>query len=123
MKRKEARRGPDRFVFIRDGFYFWAFLLTPLWMLYRRLWLVLIGYLLLSGALAFGLPPLGLGGGPAFAIQLLLSILIGLEAGALRRWTLRRHKWREAGLVSADNHEGAERRFFDAWARDEPAVP
>ena len=24
---------PVRFVFVRDGFYFWAFLLSPLWML------------------------------------------------------------------------------------------
>ena len=38
---------PERFVFVRDGFSFWAFLLGPLWMLWHRLWLVLIGYLVL----------------------------------------------------------------------------
>ena len=32
-------------MFVRDGFYFWAFLLGPLWMLWRRLWLVLVVYL------------------------------------------------------------------------------
>src|SRR5262249_62058490 len=36
---------PDRFVFVRDGFSWWAFLLTPLWMLWHRLWLALIVYL------------------------------------------------------------------------------
>ena len=25
-----------RFVFVRDGFHFWAFLLAPLWMLRHR---------------------------------------------------------------------------------------
>ena len=27
-----ARATPTRFVFVRDGFYFWAFLFGPLWM-------------------------------------------------------------------------------------------
>src|SRR3954471_22123307 len=36
--------GTDRFVFVRDGFHFWAFLLAPLWLLRHRLWLALLGY-------------------------------------------------------------------------------
>ena len=36
-----------RFVFVRDGFHFWAFLLAPLWMLRHRMWLELIAYLAL----------------------------------------------------------------------------
>ena len=38
-------RDPERFVFVRDGFSFWAFLLAPLWLLWHRLWLVLLGYI------------------------------------------------------------------------------
>ena len=34
----------ERFAFVRDGFYFWAFLFAPLWMLWHRMWLVLVGY-------------------------------------------------------------------------------
>src|ERR1700731_1553568 len=34
----------DRFAFVRDGFYGWAFLLGPLWMIRHRLWLVLLIY-------------------------------------------------------------------------------
>ena len=37
-----GRRDPERFVFVRDGFHFWAFLLAPLWLLWHRLWLVLV---------------------------------------------------------------------------------
>ena len=40
----DRRRRRDRFVFVRDGFSFWAFLLAPLWMLWHRLWLVLLLY-------------------------------------------------------------------------------
>src|SRR5215469_11148463 len=42
---------PNRFVFVRDGFSWWAFLLAPLWMLRHRLWLALAIYLLLAVAL------------------------------------------------------------------------
>ena len=31
MKRTEP--DPERFKFVRDGFYFWAFLLGPVWMM------------------------------------------------------------------------------------------
>jgi len=34
---------PGRFVFVRDGFSFWAFLLGPVWMLWHGMWLVLVG--------------------------------------------------------------------------------
>src|SRR5687768_3953512 len=41
-----AEADTDQFVFVRDGFYFWAFLFGPLWMIWRRLWLVLLLYLI-----------------------------------------------------------------------------
>ncbi|HET9903675.1 MAG TPA: DUF2628 domain-containing protein [Xanthobacteraceae bacterium] len=115
---REARRGPERFAFVRDGFHFWAFLLGPLWMLWHRLVLVLIGYLVLLVGLSVGLSAAGASSGAAFTAQLLLAILVGLEAPTLRRFTLRRRGWREVGVVSADDREAAERRFFDQWERE-----
>ncbi len=48
---------PERFVFVRDGFHVWAFMLTPLWLLAHRLWLAFIiyvvGYGLVGVAFAF----------------------------------------------------------------------
>ena len=41
----DSAADPERFVFVRDGFYFWAFVLAPLWLLLHRLWLVLAGYI------------------------------------------------------------------------------
>ena len=38
-----AARDRQRFVFVRDGFHFWALLLGPLWLLWHRLWLALLG--------------------------------------------------------------------------------
>jgi hypothetical protein len=116
-KWREERRGPERFAFVRDGFHFWAFLLTPLWMIRRRLWLVLIGYVLLWVAISAALYFLN-ARSAMFAVYLLLGFLVGLEASSLRRWTLRRRGWREVGVVVAKDQEEAERRFFDTWDGD-----
>src|SRR5262245_39028934 len=108
---------PARMAFVRDGFTFWAFLLGPLWMLWHRLWLVLIGYLVLAGGLQFALARFGATGTATTLVALLIAILVGLEAASLRRWTLNRRRWNEVGVVVADDVNMAERRFFDAWVR------
>jgi hypothetical protein len=113
--RSPARRAPDRFAFVRDGFHFWAFLVPPVWMLLRRLWLVLVAFVALTAALQFALHAVDASESARFWAQLLLAALIGLEAATLRRWTLRRNGWRDAGIVSGDGLETAERRFFAAW--------
>jgi hypothetical protein len=109
----------ERFAFVRDGFSWWAFLFAPLWMLRHRMWLVLIGYVVIVGAIEV---PVKLSGAPASAasvIGLLLGLLVGLEAGTLRRFTLNRRGWKNLAVVSGDDLEDAERRFFDAWLQRE----
>jgi hypothetical protein len=114
----EVAADPERFVFVRDGFHFWAFLLGPLWMLRYRLWLVLVLYLVVMAVLHAALWALGIAVGLRLATDLLLAILVGLEAPTLRRWTLGRRRWLTLGVVVADDVEMAERRFFDTWNRD-----
>jgi uncharacterized protein DUF2628 len=116
-----AAAEPYRFVFIRDGFSWWAFLLTPLWMLRHRLWLALAIYLLVTAALDVGLRALGASMLTLVVASLLISVLVGLEAGTLRRFKLARRHWRNIGVVTGDDREDAERRFFDAWIRQAPA--
>jgi hypothetical protein len=106
---------PDRFVFVRDGFSFWAFLLGPLWMLRHRLWLVFVGYVIVAVALQVGLRLIGASSGVIITVSLLLALLVGFEAATLRRFTLARRRWKNVGIVVADDLESAERRFFDAW--------
>jgi hypothetical protein len=113
---------PDGFVFVRDGFSFWAFLLGPLWMLGYRLWLELLAYLAVAGSLAGVLYLLGASSTVRAAAGLLLALLIGFEAATLRRFSLRRRGWSDLGIVVADDLEAAERRFFDVWVKGEPRV-
>src|SRR5689334_24749900 len=119
--RADTASAAERFVFVRDGFSWWAFLLTPLWMLRHRLWLALAIYLLVTVALDVGLRALGASMLTLVVASLLISVLVGLEAGTLRRFKLARRHWRNIGVVTGDDVEDAERRFFDAWIRRVPA--
>jgi hypothetical protein len=110
-----VRGGTDRFVFVRDGFHVWAFLLAPLWLIWRRLWLALIGYVAVMTGVGFALSRLQAGSGVRFVVLALIAFLIGFEAASLWRWTLSRRRWRQIDIVVADDEETAERRFFDRW--------
>jgi len=116
-KAGEPASDPQRFVFVRDGFHFWAFLLAPLWLLYRRLWLVLVLYLVVSGVLGVAFVALRAPMTLQVAVDLLIALLLGFEAATLWRWTLARRGWRTLGFVVGDDEENAERRFFAEWTK------
>ena len=59
LRPSEAAPNPERFVFVRDGFYFWAFLFSVLWMLWHRMWLILLVY---------------------------VAVVVGVEIGVALRW-------------------------------------
>src|SRR4029450_14003028 len=44
----------DKFVFVRDGFHFWAAVASVIWLLWHRLWLALLGRVVLMVAVPFG---------------------------------------------------------------------
>jgi hypothetical protein len=106
----------DRFMFLADRFSLGAFLLGPLWMIWRRLWVVLIVYLVGVGLVGYGLWRLGIDWTGSAVVFGLIHLLLGLEATSLVRWTRVRHGWRECGIVIADDLDLAERRFFDNQA-------
>ncbi len=105
----------DKFVFVRDGFHFWAAIAGVIWLVWHRLWLALTGWIVLMVAIQFGLSALGASGSAIFAVDILVALLMGFEAASLQRWTLSRRKWRQLDVVVADDAEAAERRFFDRW--------
>ncbi len=122
-------RGPnplpdaERFIFVRDGFHFRAFLFAPLWMIWHRMWLVLAGYLIVSAVLETALVALGASAMDVSVVALLILLLVGLEASTLRRFSLNRRGWRNVGIISGDDLEDAERRFFEAWVHQLPSQP
>ncbi len=115
-------RAIDRFTFVRDGFHVWAALLGVLWLAWHRLWLALIGWIVLMAVVDFAMVKLRLGGGTILLTDILLALLLGFEAASLKRWTLSRRRWRELDVVVADDEEAAERRFFDRWTAKQRAL-
>jgi hypothetical protein len=105
----------DKFVFVRDGFHLWAAVLGVVWLAWHRLWLALIGWIVVMAAIDFALARLGVSPMAIFLVDGVLALLLGFEAASLRRWTLSRRNWRQLDIVVADDEEQAERRFFDRW--------
>ena len=123
LRATEAAPDPERFVFVRDGFSIWAFLVAALWMLWHRMWLILVVYVVVAAGLETVLRYAGVGSPVLSIVALLISLLVGIEAGTLRRFTLARRGWKNVGVVSAYDLEDAERRFFADWVRAAPTVP
>jgi hypothetical protein len=115
-------RATDRFTFVRDGFHVWAALLGPLWLIWNRLWLALLGWIAVTAVVELGTRALGAGAGAVWLAGALLALLMGFEAASLQRWTLSRRNWRQLDIVVAGDEEAAERRFFDRWTAKQRAV-
>jgi hypothetical protein len=123
LRKYDTAPDPERFVFVRDGFSFWAFLFGPLWMLRHRMWLILIGYVAAVVAMQLALRQAGASNEMSALAAMLVALLVGIEAGTLRRFTLGRRRFRPLGVIVAEDREAAERRFFDSWVRGETLAP
>jgi hypothetical protein len=116
-KQCETTSAPERFVFVRDGFHFWAFVLAPFWLLRYRLWLAFAIYVAVSILLGLGLRIVGAPSAVQFLAGMLLAVLFGFEASTFRRRKLTRRGWKILGFVVGEDVEMAEQRFFAEWAK------
>ena len=105
----------DRLAFVKEGFSWPALFVPALWLIYQRMWIELILFLVAFGALqwAFGLNEqtqavLGWA-------SLALVVLFAFEANDLRTAALERRGYRLAGVVTGSDRADAELSFFRAW--------
>jgi len=103
-------RQTDRLAFVPDRFSFLAFLFSAIWLLFHRMWLVLLGYLAIT--LVVELLTLTIADQATGIVALIVSLLFGFEAQALRRWSLERKGWRVVGIVDGRSQAEAELRFL-----------
>jgi len=117
----DALRDAERTQFVRDGFS-WAALLVPfLYLIWHRMWLVLVLWIAVVAATQAAAAALG---APAPLIAgVALALLTGFEAATLRRWTLSRRRWRYAGVVAGTDRDDCERRFFADRLNGHPGAP
>jgi hypothetical protein len=110
--------GGDDIVLIRSGFSWAAALLTPLWLIWHRLWLGLGLYLLLMLPLGVLLEMIDIADPADLAIGAAIAFLCGCSAADFRRWILARRGWRLAAVVAANDAWEAELRYRSlAYAR------
>jgi hypothetical protein len=116
---KGALRGDGRALdgaaIVPDGFSWPAFAFSVLWFLYHRLWLAAVLVIALLAGLAIGGRVLGMSPIAAVAISLLASLLIGLEASSLRRWTYARNGLPACDAVVAASRDEAEAKAVTRW--------
>src|SRR6266487_6289109 len=86
LKAHESAPAPERFVFVRDGFSFWAFLLAPLWMLRHRLLLAFTGYVIVAIGLQVALRLVGASTGVTVTVAALLFFFFSSRRRHTR-WT------------------------------------
>lgn len=116
-------RALDRALVVKDGFSWGAFLFTVLWFFAHRLWLagLLVAAAIVTVAVCAYLA--GAGPGAIWLAVFLSSILVGLEASSLRRWTLGRRGRPVVDVLSAGSAAEAETKAFERWLSGEAADP
>jgi uncharacterized protein DUF2628 len=121
-----ANRTPEeaeRVVFLREKFSWPALVFGPLWLVWNRLWLGFAFWLGAVGLIAAAIATSHLGAVAASFALSVPSLILAFEATLLRQQKLVASGFREAGVVLAEDIEGAERRFFDGWLLREKAKP
>ncbi|MBI1385997.1 MAG: DUF2628 domain-containing protein [Rhizobiales bacterium] len=113
---RDAMARAESFVLVSEGFSWFAFLLAPVWAIANRAWLVLVGVIAAAIGIELLLQAIGVAEWARGFAGLLVSLLIGLEAPNLLRWTLERKGYREAGMVSGADRALCELQFLEAWA-------
>jgi hypothetical protein len=112
----------ESLAFVKDGFGWGAALFAPVWLAAHRLWWPLLGYVAANGLFELGRMALPSAGSWIALAGVALHLLIGLEAGTLRRWGLARRGWRMLAVVSGKSPAECERRFFEAWLPAQPVI-
>jgi hypothetical protein len=108
-------------VFVKDGFNWPALFFAGPWLIYRRMWLTLVGYIVVAMAATWAAAQIS--EGFATFVGLAIHVLFALEANQLRVWTLERNGYRMIAVSEGRNLEEAEIRYFSETEGALPPAP
>ena len=112
-EKPEASDPADRMVLLREGFSFWAFMFTLFWLIYKRMWLVAVYYLVAAGAVMLLVDAWAIPEPYSMLAQLWLQLMLAYHAYDLQGWWLTRRGHRFAGVLVAESEMQAERRYHE----------
>ena len=102
----------ERVAFVAEGFSGAALVLTVLWALWHRMWMVAALLFALTSAITVATNVDLLGSGLAALLQFGIGLIFAFEARALQVASLERSGFRRSGLIQASNSEAAELAYF-----------
>lgn len=103
---------PERVAFIPEGFSWGALLLTVLWALWHRMWIVAALLFALTSLLTIATHLELLGPGLAALLNFGIGLMFACEARNLEVLSLERAGFRRGGLLQAGSLEAAELTYF-----------
>ncbi|WP_158811952.1 DUF2628 domain-containing protein [Beijerinckia sp. L45] len=101
----------ERATIIKDGFSWPAFFFAQIWLIYHRLWIPLLIWILAEVAFALVMLP-HVAAGTLVAVDFLAHLFIGFEGNRLRQAKAARRAVL-VGVVEGRTRDAAEARFFD----------
>lgn len=105
----------DALAFVKEGFSWPALFVPALWLIYQRMWIELLVFVVLIVGLQAAFAWAGIDLGLVQWITLAVMLLFAIEANDLRRAALSRRGYRLAGIVTGRDREAAELSFFRSW--------
>jgi hypothetical protein len=105
----------EALVFVKEGFSWTALFVPGLWLLYQRMWLELIVFVLIFALLAWVFGDSGAGQALLSWISLALVVLFAFEANDLKGAALERSGYRPVGVAVGRGVDDAELQFLRSW--------
>lgn len=106
----------DDAVLVKQGFSWPAFLVPLIWLVWKRMWIVLALYLAVGMGLAAAAYAELVSQGAVTAASLAVNLILGFQGNDLYRWTLERRRYREQAVVAGRDLAAAEHRYFSLAA-------
>lgn len=110
----------DDAILVKEGFSWPAFFVPYIWLIYKRMWWVLAGFVAVEIAVSLLVVSAGLGDSTAIACSLAISLIMGYEGNDLYRWSLSRRRYRLVAIVTGAGLEEAEQRYFSSLIDSAP---
>jgi hypothetical protein len=112
-EKPEAAEPTERVELVREGFSFLAFFLNFFWLLYHRMWWVLVGYMVVLVGMAMVVHGLHLSETTLMILQTGLNLLLGFHAYDLQGWALKRKGYRLGGVLVGESEMAVQRRYYE----------
>jgi hypothetical protein len=105
----------EALVFVKEGFSWPALFVPGLWLLYQRMWLELVVFVLIFALLAWAFGGSDAGQALLGWTSVAIVVLFAFEANDLKGAALERSGYRPAGVAIGRGVDAAELQFLRSW--------